>query len=235
MIEQKIVFTKKKAIELVGTLGSSSKMGNDVTNFGISVLNCGVGSKLHKCKGSVCEDCYAYEGNYAYPNVQQSQALRLQKLAITDPDLWVDSFVFLLEKSGKKFHRWFDSGDFNINAKANGISFLVKIVEVAKRTPNIKHWIPTKEFPVIKKYLKQYGSFPKNVVVRMSDYMVDKNKFKANSDYKISTVISKVENYDLVKTKRSVLCHATIDGSHKCGDCKKCWSKQYDQIVYLKH
>ena len=63
--------------------------------------------------------------------------------------------VFLIKKSGNNYFRWLDSGDFNANAKANGIEFLIRIVETAKRTPKVKHWIPTKEFPVIKKYLKQ--------------------------------------------------------------------------------
>ena len=235
MREQKIIFTKKKATEIVGTLGHSSKMGNDVNNFGISVQNCGIGSKLHKCKGSVCENCYAYDGNYNYPSVQKSHAKRLENLEVQDRETWVHGMVFLIDRSGKKFFRWLDSGDFNKSAKANGIEFLIRIVEVAKLTPKVKHWIPAKEYPIIKEYLEQYGSFPENVVVRISDYMVDKNKFKPNANYKISTVISKVENYNLIKTNNSVLCHATIDGSHKCGECKKCWSKKYDQIVYLAH
>ena len=235
MIEQKIIFTKKKATEIIGTLGHSSKMGNDVNNFGISVQNCGIGSKLHKCKGSVCENCYAYDGNYNYPSVQKSHAKRLENLEVQDRETWVHGMVFLIDRSGKKFFRWLDSGDFNKSAKANGIEFLIRIVEVAKLTPKVKHWIPSKEYPIIKEYLEQYGSFPENVVVRISDYMVDKNKFKPNANYKISTVISKVENYNLIKTNNSVLCHATIDGSHKCGECKKCCSKKYDQIVYLAH
>lgn len=80
----KIIFTKKKATEIVGTLGHSSKMGNDVNNFGISVQNCGIGSKLHKCKGSVCENCYAYDGNYNYPSVQNPmlKGQKIQKFKI---------------------------------------------------------------------------------------------------------------------------------------------------------
>ena len=44
---------------------------------------------------------------------------------------------------------------------------------IAKNTPKIKHWLPTKEYQLIRQYEKEFGEFPKNLIVRVSAPMVD--------------------------------------------------------------
>jgi hypothetical protein len=84
--------------------------------------------------------CYADKGNYRKysNNIEPVQHARL--VSIDDP-LWVDAMVVSIGKD--KYFRWHDSGDIQ------SIDHLEKIADVAKRTPNCMHWLPTREYGIV--------------------------------------------------------------------------------------
>jgi len=129
--------------------------------------------------------------------------------------------VFLINwYASKTAHfRWHDSGDIQ------SVKHLTKIVEVCKLTPNVKHWLPTREAKVIKEYLKDYGKFPSNLIVRVSATMVDgaPHKFHEHT----STVVTE-------KTSKSYTCPAPTQGN-ECKDCRACWDKRVSNVAYLEH
>ena len=53
---------------------------------------------------------------------------------------------------------------------------LLSIVKIAKKTPSIKHWLPTKEYTLITRYHKEFGNFPKNLCTCISTNVRYKNK-----------------------------------------------------------
>jgi hypothetical protein len=62
-----------------------------------------------------------------------------------------------------KFFRWHDSGD------VQDLKHLAKIFKVARLTPDVQHWMPTRE-AWVKPYLSRA---PKNLLIRFSMPMVD--------------------------------------------------------------
>ena len=204
-----------EAKDIAGTLGAPSKMPG--TAYGISAFACKTGAKLAQIPGSVCHGCYAMKGNYTFPNVQGSQAKRLA--GITD-QRWVEAMVTLLDKSGETYHRWHDSGDLQ------SVEHLAKIVLVAKATPSINHWLPTREGATVKQYVDAGGIIPKNLVIRISATMIDG---PAPTWWGLTSTVHTVRAPDGART-----CPAPTQGN-ECGDCRACWSPEVKSVSYHKH
>jgi hypothetical protein len=117
----------------------------------------------------------------------------------------------LLQSKKSKYFRWHDSGD------VQDLKHLAKIFKVARRTPDVKHWMPTRE-AWVKPYL-QYA--PDNLVIRFSMPMV--NQPAAASWPHTSTVVT---------TGRT--CPAPDQGN-ACGSCRACWDKNVKNIAYGQH
>jgi hypothetical protein len=147
-------------------------------------------------------------------NVQIAQERRLKSL--THP-LWVDAMVCLIGALRVKYFRWHDSGD------VQDIGHLRRIVGVAKRTPHINHWLPTREYSIIAKYRTVYGAFPDNLVVRLSAHMIDGD---APSGYGLPT--------STVSSNGSATCPAPHQGN-ACQDCRACWEPNVPNVAYGLH
>ena len=137
-------WTVKEIEKKIGTLSNPSKM--PAFGWGISAKKCVTGTKLAKIKGTICSKCYALKGRYVFKNVFNAHEAR--RKAIEEVE-WVDYMAELLtlkyknlDKS-KRYHRWFDSGDIQ------SFGHLMKIFEVCELTPQIKHWLATREYQLI--------------------------------------------------------------------------------------
>ena len=53
----------KEALKIVGGITKTNKKMPGYA-YGLPAAVCKTGSKLRKIKGSVCESCYAFKGNY---------------------------------------------------------------------------------------------------------------------------------------------------------------------------
>ena len=102
---------------------------------------------------------------------------------------------------------------------------LVAIVNVAHMTPTIKHWLPTQERGMVKQYLANGGTFPSNLVVRISAAKVD-TALKGHTN--TSNVITKHAE------PTGQECMAYTRGNN-CGDCRACWSPEVSNVSYRKH
>lgn len=205
--------TKQEVMSLVGGLSSPSKMPGH--GYSISAAKCNVGSKLRKVKGSVCSHCYACKGRYVFPNVQNAMQKRYDSMA--DLTQWTFNMVQAIEASGDQYFRWHDSGDLQ------SIEHLMAIVQVAVMTPKVMHWLPTKEYAVVRQYKKQYGMFPTNLTVRVSAPMVAGQA--PDLGQPTSTVVTHVEQ---------ATCPAPKQGG-KCLECRKCWDANTMNVAYLAH
>lgn len=211
-------------------LGYPSKMPG--TSYGLPAGSaCPVGSKLMKIKGSTCAGCYALKGNYKYSNVRKSQETRLKDIFTPD---WVERMVVALKKAHRAkrpakarwtktwapgWHRWHDSGDLQ------SVEHLIKIIEVAEQTPEIRHWLPTRETQIVLAAHRRLSAFcigfPDNLTIRLSSTMVDGPAPKAWA--LTSTVVSD-----------GATCPAPAQGN-ACMDCRKCWSQEAENVAYHKH
>ena len=211
---------KTEAILTVGSgLSNTSKM--PCYSFNLSALDCKTGSKLAQVKGSVCDGCYALKGNYH----RYKLPLKLQPKTdkISNP-LWVEAMAYLIKHQGNKkdknFFRWHDSGDIQ------SLEHLRKIVKVCELTPTVKHWIPTREYKIVKMYLDIHGKFPSNLTVRLSAHMIDKKAPK------IDGCQSSTVNQD--KTPIGTQCEA-FKQNNECRDCRLCWDDSKQNISYKYH
>lgn len=210
-----------------GGLGYPSKMPG--TSYGIPAAACKTGAKLHAVPDSVCHDCYALKGNYIYPSVQKAQDNRL---ALIDTEAWVPGMVTLLTVTHARgkgrngpidsgWHRWHDSGDIQ------SVSHLAKICEIARRTPQIRHWLPTRETAMVTAFVRDGGIVPDNLTIRISATMVDGPATKA------WPTTSRV-HHALCPAAGAHVCPAPTQGN-ACGDCRACWSRDVEQVTYHKH
>jgi hypothetical protein len=111
-----------------------------------------------------------------------------------------------------KWFRWHDAGD--VQSKEH----MAKILEVCRLTPDTKHWLPTQERP----YLPAPEDVPDNLVIRLSRSKIDGPSSKAWS------------HESGVTTGEARTCPAP-DQKGKCLDCRKCWDKEVQTVVYGKH
>ena len=216
---------KREAIEVAGPLGYPSKMPG--TAYGISAKACITGAKLATVPGSVCHGCYALKANYLYPSVAQAHETRLQGLS--NP-AWTGAMVMMLNHAhttGKGrngpiaigWHRWHDSGDLQ------SVAHLEKICDVARQTPKIKHWLPTRELGIVKAFQRAGGVVPSNLVIGVSATMIDGEPTQA------WPTTSTVHEF---KRHKGRACVAPKQEG-KCGDCRACWNPKVANVSYHKH
>ena len=197
-----------EALKLVGGLSKPSKMPGWA--YGIPAAECKTGKQLQNVEGSTCYGCYALKGCYVFKVVQEAQYRRLN--SIRHP-FWVRAMVHLLQSKKSKFFRWHDSGD------VQDLKHLAKIFKVARLTPDVKHWMPTRE-AWVKPYLDRA---PANLVVRFSMPMIDQEA--AASWPNTSTVVTD-------EAKRT--CPAP-EQDNSCKDCRACWNPEVKNIALGKH
>ena len=197
---------KKEAREITGGLSKPSKMPGPAHN--LPAQACKTGAKLVKVPGSVCAGCYALKGRYRFNNVQQALQRRLK--ALEHPQ-WVEAMVQLIK--GQDWFRWHDSGDIQ------SVKHLLKIFHVCRLTPDVAHWLPTREAGLLSKIPQD--RVPANLTIRLSATKVDG---PAPGSWPLTSTV--------VTTGRS--CPAPDQGN-ACLDCRACWDKDIKNIAYGKH
>ena len=215
----------KEAWSIVGGLSNCTKMPG--YSYGLPTIDCNVGSKLRNVSGSVCERCYAHErGHYQYDNGKIARKRRLESLI--DPR-WMEAMSFLINHYKNPF-RWHDSGD------VQSLVHLIMIVEVAKRTPDVLHWLPTKEKAIVNSFLKVFKKFPPNLNVQMSGYMVDGPPVKIG---KHGGEVANFITYTKTTPAGSYVCPVEVEGSQpsSCSEaeCYACWDKSVPVVAGRLH
>ena len=200
---------KKETNQITGGLSKPSKMPG--RSYNIPAARCKTGAKLAKIPGTVCHGCYALKGRYRFRNVQDALERRYQA-AMTNSQ-WVFGMVYLIQSSKENVFRWHDSGD--IQSKEH----LKRIFQVCELTPEVRHWLPTREAGILSTIDAQ--SVPDNLIIRLSATKVDGPAPK--SWPWTSTVVT-----------AQASCPAPQQGN-QCKDCRACWDKGVQNISYGKH
>ena len=245
--------TLKSAIEQAGkvSLGNGKMPGS---TFAISAKKCKTGGKLAKILNSTCSRCYALTLEKLRPSVHMGWLANYEKatsLIAKNPDQWAKAAAFQIvrawQKSGQAFHRWFDSGDLQ------SIEMLDAIARTARLTPEIKHWLPTREAAIVKAWLKS-NKCPSNLVIRVSATMIGDKP--SNADL-TSTVHRKGESHvgkeciayrttsdNKVLTPEEFKAHKKLSKEEReslgftlghCGACRACWFDTVKNVSYPLH
>lgn len=197
-----------EAIKLVGGLSNPSKM--PWYGWSISARDCNTGGKLRQIEDSVCSSCYAMKGFYNMPGVKTAHARR--KAALNHPK-FVDAMVVVLNhlqkfKKNEDRFRWHDSGDLQ------DLKHLQKIVAIAERTPTIRHYLPTKEKGIVKRFK---GKIPDNLFIKISSPLIG-----SKVDPKIDGVDYTTVDYAGPEVFQ---CPALHRQNNQCLACDACWKR----------
>jgi hypothetical protein len=204
----------------VGGLSRPSKMPGYA--YGIPARACTIGALLAKIKGSTCASCYALKGRYAFANVQAAQERRLAILVGNLPQ-WTIDMINVLQarykgaRKSDRFFRWHDSGD------VQSVEHVLAIFEVCRATPNIRHWMPTRESARIREALAR-EQCPENLTIRFSAAMVGSAPAPMPEPVRYSTV----------DAPGGSQCPAPRQGN-SCRECRACWGRDVHTVNYVKH
>lgn len=171
----------------------------------------------------ICKGCYATKRAYTWKDAKR---VREDNFEETKKPTFVADLVSLILRQKKKYFRWFDSGDIYSN------DFLDKVYTVCKLTPEIKHWVPTKSRDLFdQETWKKLESLP-NVRVRFSSDSISGEYSKEHG----SAVIKNAELVfeDIKPSKKLFPCPSSRQEG-KCLNCRACWSKKIDVVVYKYH
>lgn len=199
---------------MCGSLSKPSKM--PCSGYGLSAHDCKTGGKLRQIAGSVCSNCYAMKGNYNFRNVRNAHIVRLDAIN-RDLNQWEEDINVLIKKATKhnKYFRWHDSGDIQSDEHFQHMIWL------AVRNPEVKFWVPTKEYAIARKYA---GRMPANLVLRVSYPMLGE-AFKRKSPYELTSSVGSGKGFK---------CPAP-EQEGKCLDCRACWDEEVQNIDYAPH
>lgn len=212
---------------------------------------CGVGSKLRKQEGTICNLCYASNGTYNFRSTVDAMAQRYSILsaALKNPakmESFIADFAWLLNykaarvrrklaRGGKpaidwRHFRWHDSGD------VQGITHLEAIVEIANRCPSVAFWLPTKEAGTVKAFLVAGGVFPANLTVRLSvpriGDVIPRGYLRiAEMSDRVAFAGAHAKLSDMPNSFSECPAY-TNDGA--CGDCRNCWNSD-SHVSYPLH
>jgi len=194
-------------------LSNTSKLG--VKSISLDAKKCKTGSKLAKKSGTVCNGCYALKGCYVFPVVKDAMARRLE--FFNSPN-FIPIMVWLLQSQKKNFFRWFDSGD------VQDVFMALNILEVCRLTPNIKHWIPSKEYKIWRQVLK-IQKLPDNVCLRISSPNIDQKPLEGFNNTSTVHENKKAFGLECIAYKQE----------GKCLECKACYNPKVKNVSYPKH
>lgn len=179
---------------------------------------------LDTCPGSsdgkgglvpACQGCYATTGNYRFANVKKPREFNREDWKRVG---WDRDMIDALGNS--RYFRWFDSGDMY------DIKLAWKIFEVMRKTPWVKHWLPTRmhKFDKFKTVIQAMQDLP-NVVVRLSSDSVTGEVIEGLNT---STIFSGTVPDGVFE------CQAyQHDG--KCNGCRACYDKTVSIVGYKAH
>ena len=162
-----------------------------------------------------CQGCYATTGNYRFPNVKAPREFNREDWK---RDSWVLDMTAGLSNS--RYFRWFDSGDMY------DLGLAWKIFAVMQRTPEVKHWLPTRmhKFAKFKDVIEAMQGLP-NVVVRFSS---DSVTGALIDGLNTSTIFSDT------LPENAKECEA-YKHAGKCNGCRACYDKTVSLIAYKAH
>lgn len=124
------------------------------------------------------------------------------------------------------YFRWHDSGDLQ------GVWHLENIAAVCERTPDVKHWLPTREIPFVQQFLAT-GTVPANLVIDAEPVLpAGLVGFPTSA---VSSVPESSSKFRLVEGKGSIECRAVETRDNRCGDCRACWDARVTNVTYPQH
>jgi hypothetical protein len=215
---------------IAGSLGQPSKMPGAA--YGLDAFRCRVGSQLAGDPTSTCHGCYARKNFYR--TWRPAIVARERREAGIHHPYWVEAMICLIRdyigRGGEPAFRWHDSGDLH------GAWHLGAICAVAEATPDVRHWIPTREYDDVVEYLRAGGRIPENLAVRLSAHYVGKAaQVPAELARLPTSTTHRKGDAPPVARKGAIVCRAIDADVNMCRGCRACWDGRVTNVSYRMH
>ena len=222
--KEDFTMSRREYIDLLSTKSNEISISNRNSKTGIACLNLAFPVCTCREDAPCKKTCYACKGRQQIATVQAAY-YRNFRLYNEDPDGFFEQFYYKVKFSGLPKVRLFDSGDLP------DYDFLLRLVELCKKTPNTKYMGFTKKYELVNKYIDENGDLPDNLNIILSAWdrlwevpnphclgvaYVDFNDKRLNPEF----------------PSNAFVCPGR---ESTCSACGVCWNKRVKAVVFHQH
>ena len=215
---------RKEYIDFLASQSNEISMSNKNSKTGVACLN--IAFPVCACREDApCKDsCYANKGCQTFARVQAAY-YRNFRIYNDNPDNFFEQVYCKVRFAGLPKVRWFDSGDIA------DYDFFVKMVELCKKTPDVKHMAFTKKYEIVNEYIDKNGKLPDNLNVVFSAWH---KLWEVPNPHGLAIAYvdfnDKTLNPDI--PKNAFVCPGR---ESTCSACGACWNKKLKAVVFKQH
>jgi hypothetical protein len=225
-MKQKKDFTmgRQEYIDFLANKSNEINMANKNSKTGAACLNLAFPVCVCREDAPCKATCYACKGCQTMANVQAAYYRNL-RLYHDDPDNFFEQVYCKVKFSGLPKVRLFDSGDFP------DADFLVRLVDLCKKTPNTKYMAFTKKYEIVNEYIDKNGKLPENLNIIFSAW--DK-LWEVPNPHGLGMAYVDFDDKRLNPEfpKNAFVCPGRAS---TCSACGACWSKRLKAVVFHQH
>lgn len=218
------VMDRKEYIDFLASQGNEISMSNKNSKTGIACLN--IAFPVCTCREDApCkEGCYACKGCQQFAKVQAAY-YRNFRIYNDNPDNFFEQVYYKIKFAKLPKVRWFDSGDIP------EYDFFVRMVELCKKTPDVKHMAFTKKYEIVNEYIDKNGKLPDNLNVVFSAWH---KLWNVPNPHGLAVAYVDFNNKSLNPDipENAFVCPGR---ESTCSACGACWNKNLKAVVFKQH
>lgn len=215
---------RRDYIDFLANKSNEISMGNRNSKTGIACLNLAFPTCVCRDDAPCKEKCYANKGCQQMASVQAAYYRNL-RLYNDDANLFFEQMYYKVKFSGLPKVRLFDSGDFP------NYEFLEKLVDLCKKTPQVKYMAFTKKYELVNEYIDKNGDLPQNLNIILSAW--DKLWDVPNPhNLGVAYVDFSDKRLNAEFPKNAFMCPGR---ESTCSACGACWNKKLKAVVFKQH
>lgn len=215
---------RKEYIDFLASKSNEISMNNKNSKTGVACLN--IAFPVCSCRDDApCKSgCYATKGCQQFAKVQAAY-YRNFRIYNDNPDNFFEQVYYKIKFANLPKVRWFDSGDIP------EYDFFVRMVELCKKTPDVKHMAFTKKYEIVNEYIDKNGKLPDNLNVVFSAWHKLWNVPNPHG-LAIAYVDFNDKSLNPEIPKNAFVCPGR---ESTCSACGACWSKKLKAVVFKQH
>lgn len=222
--EKEFTMSRQEYIDFLASKSNEINMGNKNSKTGIACLNLAFPVCTCRPDAPCKKTCYACKGRQTICKVQAAY-YRNWRIYNDDPDGFFEQVYYKIKFSGLQKVRWFDSGDIPNK------EFLIRMVELCKKTPNVKHMAFTKQYEIVNEYIDENGNLPDNLNIMFSAW--DKLwEFPNPHNLGVAYVDFDDKRMNPEFPKNAFVCPGR---ESTCSACGVCFNKKCKAVVFHQH
>lgn len=215
---------RKEYIDFLASKSNEISMNNKNSKTGVACLN--IAFPVCSCRDDApCKSgCYATKGCQQFAKVQAAY-YRNFRIYNDNPDNFFEQVYYKIKFANLPKVRWFDSGDIP------EYDFFVRMVELCKKTPDLKHMAFTKKYEIVNEYIDKNGKLPDNLNVVFSAWHKLWNVPNPHG-LAIAYVDFNDKSLNPEIPKNAFVCPGR---ESTCSACGACWNKKLKAVVFKQH